>query len=111
MKFEHEQGLVWGLYEFLDASSTWWIKLSMQGLSLVAIYTVVYSENKNYMEYFIVFKYLLDAGLTLVGVENSRNWKYVLIAVGFPDPNKVQVMVYLWDWSTSGNISEVHQFL
>jgi len=92
----------------------------LQGLPFVTIYLddiLVHStsetEHKEHLD--IVFKTLLDAGLTLrgakchIGMSAVHYLGHVFSGEGMsPDPSKVQVVV---DWPTPNNPTEVRQFL
>ena len=93
---------------------------TLQGLSFVIIYLddiLVHSKNiDTHREHLdIVFKRLLDAGLTLrsekcyIGMSTVQYLGHVFSAAGMSaDPRKVQVVV---DWPTPTNVTEVLQFL
>ena len=93
---------------------------TLQGLSFVTIYLddiLVHSKNiDTHREHLdIVFKRLLDAGLTLrgekchIGMSTVQYLGHVFSATGMSsDPRKVQVVV---DWPTPTDVTEVRQFL
>ena len=93
---------------------------TLHGLSFVTIYLddiLVYSKDEEtHREHLdIVFKRLLDAGLTLrgmkchIGMSTVQYLGYVFSADGMsPDPKKVQVVV---DWPIPTSVTEVCQFL
>jgi len=120
---------VLGLFEFCrmpfglsgaPSSFQWLMDTILQGLPFVTVYLddiLVHSasetEHKEHID--IVFKSLLDAGLTLrdakchIGMSAVHYLGHVFSVKGMsPDPSKVQVVV---DWPTPNNPTEVRQFL
>ena len=118
-----------GLYEFcrmpfgLSGAPSSFQRLmdkTLQGLSFVTIYLddiLVHSKDEDtYREHLdIVFKRLLDAGLTLrgtkchIGMSKVQYLGHVFSDAGMsPDPENVQVIV---DWPIPTSVTEVCQFL